>query len=128
MATKEVYCKATVVDNESHKVSQMEDETQDTIAKPKSETKDQKKTSGIWTYFEIYSCENNKVIFLTCKEKISQGGSKPTKFNTSNLREHLMTHKVNISILLKTKRKGKRQLKGGNGVEHASDIVSTERN
>ena len=39
-----------------------------------------------------------------------------------------MTHKVNISILLKTKRKGKRQLKGGNGVEHASDIVSTERN
>ena len=43
MATKEVYCKATVVDNESHKVSQMEDETQDTIAKPKSETKDQRK-------------------------------------------------------------------------------------
>ena len=46
MGPKEVYCKATVVDNEIHKVSQMDDETQDTIAKPKIETKDQKKTSG----------------------------------------------------------------------------------
>ena len=33
MAAKEVYHKATVVDNESHEVSQMEDETQDTIIK-----------------------------------------------------------------------------------------------
>ena len=33
MAAKEVYHEATVVDNDSHKVSQMEDETQDTIIK-----------------------------------------------------------------------------------------------
>ena len=46
------------------------------------------------TYLKIDSSENNnKAICLTCKEKISWGGSKPTKFNTSNLHLHSMTHK-----------------------------------
>ena len=97
MAAKEVYREATVVDNESHEacheVLQTEEETQDTITIQKDEVKDRKKTSGIWTYFEIDSNENNKAICLTCKEKISQGVSKPTKFNTNILRKHLMTHK-----------------------------------
>lgn len=70
MAANEVCYEATVIDNESHKVSQMEEERQ------KGEAKEQKKTSGIWTYFEIDSSENKKAICLTCKEKISQGGSK----------------------------------------------------
>ena len=93
MATKQVYHKATVIANESHEVSQRENEPQDTITKQKDEAKDRKKTNGIWTYFEIDSSESNKVICLTCKKKISRGGSKPTKFNTSNLCKHLMIHK-----------------------------------
>ena len=93
MAAKQVYHEATVVDNESHEVSQRENEPQDTIIKQKDEAKDRKKTNGIWTYFEIDSSESSKAICLTCKKKISQGGSKPTKFNTSDLRKHLMTHK-----------------------------------
>ena len=43
MAAKEVYHKATVVDNESYKVSQMEDETQDTITKQKMKLKIERK-------------------------------------------------------------------------------------
>ena len=35
MAAKDVYHEATVVDNESHEVSQMENVTQDTITKQK---------------------------------------------------------------------------------------------
>ena len=108
MAAKEVYHETTVVDNESHEVSRTEDEPQDTITPQKGEAKDQKKTTGIWTYFEIDSSESNKAMCLACKEKISWGGSKPTEFNTSNLRKHLMTHK---DILLMTKRKGKRELR-----------------
>ena len=65
MAAKEVYREATVVDNESHKVLQTEDEPQGTITKQQGEAKDQKKTSGIWTYFEIDSSESNKAICLT---------------------------------------------------------------
>ena len=55
MTAKEVYCEVTVVDNESH---------EDTITKQISEAKDQKKTSSIWTYFEIDSSENNKKLFV----------------------------------------------------------------
>ena len=39
MAAKEVYREATVVDNESHEVSQTEDEPQDTITKQKAKLK-----------------------------------------------------------------------------------------
>ena len=70
MAAKEVYHEATVVDNESHEVSQTEDEFQDTITTQKGEAKDRKETSGIWTYFEIDSSESNKAICLISKEKI----------------------------------------------------------
>ena len=109
MAAKEVYREATVVDNESHEacheVLQTEEETQDTITIQKDEVKDRKKTSGIWTYFEIDSNEINKAICLTCKEKISRGGSKPTKFNTSNLRKHLMTHKDEYKRFVKDEKK-----------------------
>ena len=118
MAAKEVYCEATVVDNESHKVSQMEDEPQDTITKQKGEAKDRKKTSGIWTYFEIDSSESNKAICLTCKEKISWGGSKPTKFNTSNLCKHLMTHKDEYKHFVDDeKKREERTNRKGYGVE-----------
>ena len=84
-APKEVYHKATVVDNESHGVSQMEDEIQDTIAKPKSETKDQKKTSGIWTYFEIYIVKITKSFLLPVRrkfhrEEVSQQNLIPVTF------------------------------------------------
>ena len=118
MAAKEVYREATVVENESHEVSQTDDKPQDTITKQKGEAKDQKKTSGIWTYFEINSSESNKVICLTCKEKISRGGSKSTKFNTSNLRKHLMTHKEEYKRLVDDeKKREERTKKKGNGVE-----------
>ena len=40
MAAKQVYCEATVVDNESHEVSQRENEPQDTMTKQKDEAKD----------------------------------------------------------------------------------------
>ena len=96
----------------------MEDETQDTITKQKGEAKDQKKTSGVWTYFEIDSSENNKAICLTCKEKISRGRSKPTKFNTSNPRKHLMTHKDEYKRFVDDeKKREERTKKKGNGVE-----------
>ena len=42
MTAKEVYPKATVVDNEGHNVSQMENETQGIITKWKGEAKGQK--------------------------------------------------------------------------------------
>ena len=106
MAAKEVYREATVVDNESHDVSQTEDEPQD---KQKGEAKHRKKTSGIWTYFEIDSSESNKAICLTCKEKISRGGSKPTKFNISNLRKHLMTHKDEYKCFVDDEKKKGRE-------------------
>ena len=66
---KEVYCEAIVVDNESLEVSQMEHKYQDTITKQKSETKDQNKTSGIWTYFEIDSTEITKRFVLPARRK-----------------------------------------------------------
>lgn len=50
--------KVTVVDNQSHKVSQMEEKSQDIITKQEGEAKEQKKTCGIWTYFEIDNIEN----------------------------------------------------------------------
>ena len=71
MAAKEVYHEATVVDNEIHEVSQTEDEPQDTITSQKGEAKDRKKTTGIWTYFEIDSSESNKAMCVASKEKIS---------------------------------------------------------
>ena len=33
-----------------------------------------------------------KAVCLTCKEKVSRGGSTPKTFNTSNLRKHLEGH------------------------------------
>ena len=66
---KEVYCEAIVVDNESHEVSQMEYKCQDTITKQKSEAKDQNKTSGIWTYFQIDSTEISKRFVLPARRK-----------------------------------------------------------
>ena len=92
MAAKEVYCEVTVVDNEAMKSHRRKMEPPDTITKQIGKAKDQKKTSGIWTYFKIDSSNNNKAVCLTFKEKISLGGSKLTKFNTSKLRKPLMTH------------------------------------
>ena len=43
MAAKEVYREATVVDNESHEVSQTEDEFQDTITTQKVKLKIERK-------------------------------------------------------------------------------------
>jgi len=106
---------ATAVDNESHEVLQMEEESH---TKQKGEAKERKKTSGIWTYFEIDSSENKKAICLTCKEKVSRGGSKPTKFNTSNLRKHLMTHKDEYKRFVKDEKKREETAKKkGNDVE-----------
>ena len=96
----------------------MEDETKDTITKQKSEAIDWKKTSGIWTYFEIDSSENNKAICLTCREKISRGESKPNKFNISNLRKHLETHKDEYKRFVKDeKKKEETTKKKDNGIE-----------
>ena len=72
---------------------------------------DQKKTSSIWIYIEIDNRENNKAICLTHKEKISRGGSKPTKFNTSNLRKHLMTYKDEYKCFVKGKKKREETIK-----------------
>ena len=67
---------------------------------------------------EINSSKNNKAICLTCKEKISWGGSKPTKFNTSNLHNHLMTHKDEYKHFVKDKKKREETTKKkANGVE-----------
>ena len=92
MAAKEVYCEVTVVDNEAIKSHRRKIEPPDTITKQIGKAKDRKKTSGIWTYFEIDSSNSNKAVCLTFKEKISLGGRKLTKFNTSKLRKPLMTH------------------------------------
>ena len=43
MAAKQLYCEATVVDNESHEVSQRENEPQDTITKQKMKLKIERK-------------------------------------------------------------------------------------
>ena len=51
-------------------------------------------------------------------DKISQGGSKPTKFNTSNLCKHLMTHKDEYKHFVKNKKKREETVKKkGNAVE-----------
>ena len=52
------------------------------------------------------------------KEKISWGGSKPTKFNASNLCKHLMTHKDEYKHFDKDEKKREvTSKKKGNGVE-----------
>ena len=52
------------------------------------------------------------------KEKISQGGSKPTKINASNLCKHLMTHKDEYKCFVKDEKKREvTSKKKGNGVE-----------
>ena len=69
--------------------------------------KERKKTSDIWTYFKIDSSDITKAVCLTCKEKVSRGGSVPTKFNTSNLHKHLMIHKDQFQSLLEEKKRRK---------------------
>ena len=106
MTTKEVYPEATVVDNESHNVSQTENETQGIITKWKGEAKD-KITNGVWTCFKINSSENNKAIFLPVgrkfhREEVSQLSLIPATFVTI-----WWPTRINISILLKMKEKGR---------------------
>ena len=71
------------------------------------EVKERKKTSDIWTYFKIDSSDIKKAVCLTCEERVSRGGSIPTKFNTSNLRKHLMIHKDQFHSLLEEEKRRK---------------------
>ena len=67
--------------------------------------KERKKTSEIWKYFKVDKSGNKKGICLTCEGKVSRGGCVSTKFNTSNLRKHLMVHKDQFQSLLEEKRR-----------------------
>ena len=88
MTAKQFTHKATVVDNESHEISQTEDETHPLLNQKLKRKIEIKSVVFGHTYFEIDSSENNKAICLTCNERIARGGSKPTKFDTSNLCKH----------------------------------------
>ena len=58
-----------------------------------SEAIERKKKSVIWMFFSVHKEDKSKAICLTCKEKVSQGGSNPKNFNTTNLRKHLQSHR-----------------------------------
>ena len=116
VAAKQVTHKATVVDNESHEVSQMEDEIHPLINQKVKWKIEWKPMIFGHTYFEIDSSENNKAICLTCKERIAWGGSMPIKFNTSNPCKHLMTHKNEYKHFVKNEKKREEAIKKkGNG-------------
>ena len=53
---------------------------------------ERKKRSTIWSFFVVDNDDKAKAVCLTCKEKVSRGGSNPKSFNTSNLRKHLEGH------------------------------------
>jgi len=48
-----------------------------------------------------------KQYVLPCDEKVSQGGSVTTKFNTSNFHKHLMIHKDKFQCLLEEEKRRK---------------------
>ena len=81
MAAKEVYRKATVINNKATKFHKQKMKSKIPLLNKKVKLRIATKTVVFWTYFEINNSENNKTICLTCKEKISRGGNKPTKFN-----------------------------------------------
>ena len=58
-----------------------------------SEAIERKKKSVIWMFFSVHKEDKSKAICLTCKEKVSRGGSNPKNFNTTNLRKHLQSHR-----------------------------------
>ena len=58
-----------------------------------SEAIERKKKSVIWMFFSVDKEDKSKAICLTCKEKVSRGGSNPKNFNTTNLRKHLQSHR-----------------------------------
>ena len=43
--------------------------------------------------FSVHKEDKSKAICLTCKEKVSRGGSNPKNFNTTNLQKHLQSHR-----------------------------------
>ena len=50
-------------------------------------------------------------MYVTCGDTVSRGGSVATKFNTSNLREHLKTHSAQFKDLLEEEKKKQEQSK-----------------
>ena len=53
------------------------------------------KKSPIWKYFEVCD-DDSKALRITCKNKISRGGSKRKSYNTTNLHKHLEQHHKDI--------------------------------
>jgi len=61
------------------------------------------KRSPIWGYFEVCTGDNSKALCLTCKTKISRGGSVRKSHNATNLCKHLeQLHKEVFKELLET--------------------------
>ena len=54
-------------------------------------------------FFSVHKEDKSKTIYLTCSEKVSQGGNNQKHFNTSNLRKHLQGHSGEYKKLLETK-------------------------
>lgn len=62
------------------------------------DTVERKKKSVIWIFFAVHKEDKSKAICLACNEKVSQGGSNPKNFNTTNLRN---TCRVTVTSIRK---------------------------
>ena len=54
-------------------------------------------------FFSVHKEDKSKAIYLTCSEKVSQGGNNQKHFNTTNLHKHLQGHSGKYKKFFETK-------------------------
>ena len=81
-----------MVTETSLSVTVMINKTEEVTTSEATLDSERKKRSVIWGYFVVRKEDKSKAVCMTCNEVVSQGGTNPKHYNTTNLQKRLQSH------------------------------------